>query len=225
MYLREARSAEKGMNITMRKIVCMLVLLVSQIQFGLASQKPSFRVEAWEERLNRRQPPIRIMDTMGLRPGMVIGEIGAGTGRMTMWLAQRVENSGKVYANDIDRRALDGLQSRCQRDGFTNVEIILGEVRDPKFPEGSLDIAFMINVYHHLDDPLPLLRNILPSLKADGILVIVECTPEKVEWGEEHGCTQSEDMRQQLDAARYELIRVETFLDEDNLYIAKPRAK
>jgi len=201
------------------RIAVIGILLVAQF---LLSQEKSFQIEGWEKRLNRRQPPAKIMDTIGLKPGMVIGEVGAGTGRMTMWLAQRVGDSGKVYANDIDKNALKHLRQRCERDGFENIEIVLGEVEDPKLPAGTLDIAFMINVYHHLDNPVPLIRNLLPSLKPDGILAIVECNPEKVDWGAEHGCSSKENMIKSLEEAGFEIVRIETFLDEDNIYIAKP---
>jgi len=188
----------------------------------LLAQERTFQVEGWEKRLNNRQPPVKIMDTIGMKPGMVIGEIGAGRGRMTMWIADRVGDSGKVYANDIDRGALEHLKERCKRDGFQNVEIIIGEVEDPKLPANALDIAFMINVYHHLDSPVPLIRNILPSLKPDGILAIVECDPDKVDWGKDEGCNRKKDMVRELKEAGFEVVRIETFLIEDNIYIAKP---
>ena len=86
------------------------------------SQKPSFKIEGWEKRLNKRQPPVKIMDAIGAAPGKMIGEIGAGTGRMTLWLAERVGKSGKIYANDIDKGNLQHLQDRAERAGFRNVE-------------------------------------------------------------------------------------------------------
>ncbi len=185
-------------------------------------QERSFQVEEWEKRLNQRQPPIKIMDAIGLKQGMTIGEIGAGTGRMTMWLADRVGESGKVYANDIDRSALDHLRRRYKRDGFKNVETVIGKMDNPGFSFGSLDVVFMINVYHHLAESDPIIRNIRSSLKPDGMLVIVECDPEKVEWGDEHGCSRKEDMIDDLKKAGFEVVRIETFLEEDSIYIAKP---
>ena len=86
----------------------------------------------------------------------------------------------------------------------------------------ALDIAFIINFYHHLDNPIPLIRNILPSLKPNGILAIVECDPDKVDWGKEHGCSLKKDMVKALKEAGFEVVRIETFLNEDNIYIAKP---
>lgn len=199
-------------------IVLLGTLLSAQ---SLLTQERSFHIEGWERGLNRRQPPVKIMDAIGLKPGMIIGEVGAGRGRMTMWLAERVGNNGKVYANDIDEEALEHLRKRCEREEFNNIEIILGEVEDPKLPAGALDIAFMINVYHHLDNPVPLIRNILPSLKPDGILAIVECDPDKTDWGAEHECSSKENMEKDLEEAGFEIVRVETFLNEDNIYIAK----
>lgn len=200
---------------------CLLLLFFLLGASGVFAREKKFAIESWEKRLNKRQPPVKIMDAIGLKPGMVIGEVGAGTGRMTMWLADRVGNSGKVYANDIDKKALEILRKRCERDGFENVEIVVGEVKDPKLPVNTLDIAFMINVYHHLDDPVPIIRNLLPGLKAGGILVIVECDPEKVDWGEKHGCTRKKDMIKELKEAGFEVVTIYTFLNEDNIYIAK----
>ena len=184
-------------------------------------QKHSFQVEDWEKDLNLRQPPIKIMDAIGLKPGMIIGEVGAGTGRMTIWLADRVGKSGKVYANDIDRNALDYLKKRCRKDVFKNVEIIVGKMDNPRFPTGILDIAFMINVYHHLADPVPILQNLLPGLKVNGVLAIVECDPDKVDWGDEHGCSRKEDMINDLKQAGFKIVRFETFMDEYSIYIAR----
>jgi SAM-dependent methyltransferase len=189
------------------------------------SQKPSFEIEGWEKRLNKRQPPLKIMDAIGAAPGKVIGEIGAGTGRVTMWLAERVGKSGKIYANDIDKENLEHLRERADRAALQNVEIILGDVEDPKLPVGALDIAFMINVYHHLDQPLPLLRNIVPCLKPDGVLAIVECDPDKTDWGEKEGCHQKRVMVKELKEAGFEVVRVDTFLNEDNIYIGRPVGK
>jgi ubiquinone/menaquinone biosynthesis C-methylase UbiE len=213
-----------------------IMIMVLFLSFGLVShpkltdfrvgkefdQERSFQIEEWEKGLNQRQPPLKIMDAIGLKQGMIIGEVGAGTGRMTMWLADRVGESGKVYANDIDRSALDHLRRRCKRDGFKNVEIIVGKMENPGFHTGSLDIAFMINVYHHLADPVPILQNLRPSLKPNGMLAIVECDPDKVDWGDEHGCSRKEDMIDDLKNAGFEVVRIETFLDEDSIYIAKP---
>jgi ubiquinone/menaquinone biosynthesis C-methylase UbiE len=208
-------------HIRLLKLWIAVVLCFSSVG-GLISQQRKITVEEWEKRLNKLQPPKEIMDAIGVRSGMILGEIGAGTGRMTIWLADRVGDEGKVYANDIDPKALDHLEGRCEKDNLLNVVTILGEVEDPLLPKNALDLAFMINVYHHLDMPVELVRNIIPSLKSNGILAIVDADPEKSDFGPGHS-TPMKEMLAQLDEAGYKLIRVETFLPDDNIYIGRPK--
>ncbi len=161
-----------------------------QICSGLAAQSSSRseeyqalleRIEAFEKRNNDRQPPDKVMDAIGLTAGMVVGEVGAGRGRYTMHLARRVGDTGKVYANDIDREALDFLRYRCERDEIANVEIVLGDVENPNFPEASLDMIFMVWVYHMVEHPVPLLRSFGASLKPGAKVVMVEPVAEEIE--------------------------------------------
>jgi ubiquinone/menaquinone biosynthesis C-methylase UbiE len=210
-----------GMKHTRPLKLWIVVLLCLSSAGSLFSQQKQITVEEWEKRLNKLQPPKEIMDAIGVKSGMILGEIGAGTGRMTVWLADRVGEEGKVYANDIDRKALDHLERRCKKDNLHNVVTILGEVEDPLLPKNTLDLAFMINVYHHLDMPVALIKNIIPSLKPTGILAIVDADPDKSNFGPGHS-TPMEEMLKQLDEAGYKLIRVETFLPDDNIYICRP---
>jgi SAM-dependent methyltransferase len=162
-----------------------------------------------EARLNRLQPPDRVMDAIGVRPGMVGAEIGAGRGRYVVQLAVRVGESGKIYAEDIDAGALRYLEGRCARWGLDNVETIVGDVIDPKLPEGELDFIFVISAYHHFDDPVALLRKARASLKPDGMLAI----------GEWLQSTSPEELEAEMEAAGYRLERTETFLEAKGLYI------
>jgi SAM-dependent methyltransferase len=114
----------------------------------------------------------RILDLVGIGPGMTIGEIGAGDGRYTFPLARRVGDRGKVLANDIDPKALDELRSLCKKAGTKNIETLVGNVDHPMFPNGALDLAIMVLVYHHLEQPVALLKNLkpgrLPGMRASG---------------------------------------------------------
>ena len=83
------------------------------------------------------QQPRRVMDSLGVQSGMVIGEVGAGDGYFTWFLAERVGDSGKVYANDIDDDELDKIRRKVLRDSLTNIIPILGETTETSFPEGS----------------------------------------------------------------------------------------
>ncbi len=178
--------------------------------------------DAWEEEQNIHQPAKQVMDAIGLKPGMVIGEVGAGRGRYTVKLASRVGEAGKVYANDISEKDLQYLRHRCKRDGIKNIETILGTEIDPKFPPHSLDMAFMINTYHHLNEPVELMKNLKEALKSNGILIVVDHDPEKLpgeSWADH--TTPKEKLLKEADEAGYELHSIETFLTRDNIFILR----
>ena len=188
-------------------------LALAQVHTGAAFAQDSQSVltpeSANEARLNGLQPPDQVMDAIGIRPGMVGAEIGAGRGRYVVQLAVRVGENGKVYGEDIDAAALRHLEERCERWGLENVEAILGTVDDPKLPVGELDFIFIISAYHHFDDPVALLGNARASLKPNGMLAIAEWLRS----------TSPEDMEAQMSAAGYRLDRTETFLEENGLHI------
>ena len=114
-----------------------------------------------------------------------------------------------MYAEDIDAASLQHLERRCERWGLEHVQAILGDVTDPKLPEGELDVIFVISAYHHFQDPVALMRKARPSLKPDGVVAI----------GEWLNSTSPDRVEAQMKAAGYKLERIETFLEKNNLYI------
>lgn len=174
--------------------------------------------DSWEDYQNWRQPPEKVMKAIGIRPGMVIGEIGAGRGRYAVRLAARVGKTGKIYANDILKSKLDYLEFRCKRDNISNITTILGELTDSRFPKGDLDMIFIINTYHHIDNQVALLKNAVPALKPGGTLVIVECDPKKGPNMGSHS-TPKDVLIKEVSTAGLELVRIETVLSQDNIYI------
>ena len=150
-------------------LVLLPFLLPAQIQPG--ALEPA---DANEARLNRLQPPPRVMDIIGVRPGMVVAEIGAGRGRYVMPLADRVGAAGLVYAEDIDGQALKYLQQRCRRWNVGNVVAVLGDVTDPRLPAGQIDLIWIVSSYHHFSDPVSLMKRARAALKPDGRVAIGE---------------------------------------------------
>ena len=202
--------------------ILVFVVLLLGLFFGLKSYRDQDYVDSWEVYRNRVQPPDKVMDAMGLKPGMVIGEIGAGRGRYAVQLALRVGDKGKVYANDISKSALEYLKRRCKRHNIHNIVTIPGDVTHPRLPEKALDFAFMISTYHHLDDPVALMKNIVPALKPGGKLVIVERDPVR-SGVPPQSCTPKKVLIRQAADAGFRMVRVETFLEEDNIYIFRAK--
>ncbi len=183
--------------------IAVSVIIAQENQGVLEPETPN------EARLNRLQPPDKVMDAIGIAPGMTVVEIGAGKGRYVVQLAMRVGAEGKVYAEDINADALKYLENRCKRWELKNVETILGDVTDPKLPQGELDVIFVISSYHRFEYPVKLMRNARPALKPDGMLAI----------GEWIWTVSPEQMETQMNAAGYSLERIEKFLEKNNFYI------
>ena len=170
---------------------------------------------------DEQHQPDKVMDLVGVKPGMIIGEVGAGHGYFTFKLSQRVGESGKIYANDISRSALRYLRDRCKREDITNVETILGDVEDPLLPK-DLDMVFIVNAFHDLANPVELLNNLSLSLKSDAHVVILDRDPEKVNHATAHFLSR-EEVLEKIEESVFELERLETFLPQHNIYIIRKK--
>jgi ubiquinone/menaquinone biosynthesis C-methylase UbiE len=180
----------------------------------------------WEARWNKLQPADKVMDAVGIAPGMVVAEFGAGKGRYAVQVAARVGTKGMVYAEDIDESALAYIEERCERDKISNIETVLGSETDPRLPPASCDFVYCINTYHHVEDPVPLLRNIVPALKPGGRLVVIEHSPEKTkEDGLGGHATPPDSVMAQARAAGYELVARHSFLELDEIYVFRAANK
>jgi len=177
--------------------------------------------EEWEDQFESFQPSGQIMDVLGIKPGMVVGEIGAGNGRFAVKVAARVGPAGRVYANDIDPKAIRFMEKRCSREKITNLMVIHGKELDPGLPPGQLDLVYLINTYDELSDPVSLLRNSRASLKPGGRLGVIVYDPTKLE---DHGghAVAREIVVDQCSRAGFALVHIDTALVYDNVYIFEP---
>ena len=127
-----------------------------------------------EARREEQQRVPDVLKAMGVQPGAMFADIGAGQGFYTVRLARAVGESGRVYAVDVNASTLRSLRSRLKEEGLVNVDVIEGEAADPRLPEGVLDAALIVNAYHEMREHQPMLAGIRRALKPGGRLVIVE---------------------------------------------------
>jgi ubiquinone/menaquinone biosynthesis C-methylase UbiE len=166
------------------------------------------------------QPPEKILDAIGVRPGMRVGEAGAGRGYFTFPLARRVGPGGVVLANDISTSSLDVIRERAESEGLANIKIVLGAAEDPLFPDKNLDMVVMVYVLHMLERPVPFLKNLYSYLKPGGSLVLIERNAA-VERAHTPSFMTNRQILETMGEAGYELDRTETFLPLDTIYIYK----
>jgi predicted methyltransferase len=136
----------------------------------------SFEGASWLEREGRDQAekPERVLAAMALREGMVVAEIGAGTGYFSRRLARAVGPAGKVYAVDIQPEMLDLLKRYAKDEGITNIVPVLGTETDPELPPRGVERILLVDVYHELQKPEPMLARIRRSLAPGGTVTLVE---------------------------------------------------
>ena len=124
------------------------------------------------------EQPEKALDALKLKPGMVVADIGAGVGYMSLRMAKRVGPSGKVYANDLQPEMLAQLRANAAKAKIDNVVTVLGDVADPKLPANTMDLVLLVDVYHEFSQPQQMLRKIRETLKPDGRLVLLEYRAE-----------------------------------------------
>jgi ubiquinone/menaquinone biosynthesis C-methylase UbiE len=130
----------------------------------------------WLEREGREaeQRPEEVIRTMGLRDGAVVADLGCGTGYFARRMARAVAPSGRVYGVDIQPQMLERMKVLLAKEGVKNVVPVLGKSDDPGLPEASLDWILLVDVYHELQQPKPMLAKMREALKSDGRIALVE---------------------------------------------------
>jgi len=135
---------------------------------------------AWLERdeREREERTDLLVKALDLKPGMVVADIGAGTGYISRRIAPAVAPSGKVLAVDVQPEMVEMLEALAQRERLTNIQPLLGAESDVKLAPGSVDLAIMVDVYHELAFPYEVLASIVRALKPGGRVVFVEYREE-----------------------------------------------
>ena len=135
---------------------------------------------AWLERQerDREERTDLLLAALALKPGMVVADIGAGTGYLSRRVAPTVMPGGKVWAVDVQPEMINLLQAGAKRSGLTQIEARLSAVDDVKLPAASVDLAVMVDVYHELAYPYEVMASILKALKPGGRVVFVEYKAE-----------------------------------------------
>jgi ubiquinone/menaquinone biosynthesis C-methylase UbiE len=115
-----------------------------------------------------------IVSSLGLTAGMAVADVGAGTGLFTRLIAEKVGPTGKIYAVDIAREFLSHIADEARKRAETQVVTILGSQDSTNLPQGSVDLVFLCDVYHHLEKPSKTLASIRQALKPGGRLVVID---------------------------------------------------
>ena len=156
--------------------------------------------------------PERVMDVLGIKEGSKVADIGAGSGWFTVRAARRVGNNGAVYAVEINAEYLKHIEDRAKRENLPNIRAILGKEDDPLLSANSVDAVLLLKTYHEVAQPVRLLIKVRESMRAGGLLGIIDRNDEPDDHGIEKATVIEEAGR-----AGFVLVGEHDFVKPDNV--------
>ena len=131
---------------------------------------------AWLERDERQQEERGdlLLRELGLKQGMTVADIGAGTGYYARRMAPLVGSSGVVYATDVQPEMMKMLEDGAKKAGLNNIKPVLGGLQNVNLPDASVDLAIMVDVYHELEFPFEVIESLVRALRPGGRIAYVE---------------------------------------------------
>jgi len=144
-----------------------------------------------------------------VQPGMDIADIGAGTGLFTRLFAPKVQPGGTVYAIDISKSFIDNILRTCREQRISNVKGIVNTHTDIGMPPNSIDLAFIVDTYHHFEYPKETLASIHQALRKDGRVIIIDFRRDprtSSNWVMQHVRGNKQQVIQELNEAGFKLL-------------------
>jgi len=164
-------------------MLCAAAALMAGLAKPASAQLAGRTPEEWIKTLEAptRVAGLKVQETIAalkLKPGMVVADIGAGTGVFSLPFGTAVKPGGKVYAVDIEQGLIDLINEKATEVGMTNfVQGVLGEFDDPNLPD-NVDLAFINDVLHHIEHRELYLKNLAGYLKPGGRIAVIDFKPE-----------------------------------------------
>ena len=194
-------------------------LNVSHYRIGLASQathQHSFAdAEKWahvfdDPQRDAWQKPHQVIQALALSPNAAVADIGAGTGYFSARLANMLKG-GRVYAVDVEPGMVKHLADRATREELSNMRAVLGTADDARLPE-KVDLALLVDVYHHIEERSAYFRKLRASLKAGGRVAIIDFRPEAPMGPPRAERIPADQVKREMASAGYALADEQAFL-------------
>jgi ubiquinone/menaquinone biosynthesis C-methylase UbiE len=129
----------------------------------------------------------RLITALHIHQGSVVGEIGAGSGELTIALAREVGPEGRIYSNELNPSRRADISRAVKAARLTNVTIVEGAAASANLPDECCDAIFMRNVYHHFADPAAMNATLFRATKPGGYIAVIDFTPPRAEAADPSG--------------------------------------
>ncbi len=168
------------------------------------------------------QQPQKVIEALNIQPGDIIADLGAGGGYFTFRFSTATGATGKVYAVDVDSSMTEYIDIRAEELNRGNVETILSEPQDPKLPPEGVDLVFICNTFHHLENRVDFFKKLKESVRLKGRVAIIDFKTGEGFLGHE---TPAETIEAELVAAGYRLEESYDFLEKQNFLVFSPMGR
>jgi predicted methyltransferase len=157
----------QALNSSRRLFALLSVIALTDSYAAAKAPADSKERDAW-------QRPAEVMDALGIKPGSVVADVGAGSGYFTLHLAHRVGPEGKIYAEDIKANRLSEISESAKNEHLAQVKTILGSPDDPRLPPEALDAILVVDAFHEMVKYDAMLQGTYRALKPGGLLGIID---------------------------------------------------
>jgi predicted methyltransferase len=154
-------------------VACLLLTLPA----APGAQRPAEAVRQEREQAAREVP--QLADVLALKPGMIVADIGAGGGAMSVVMAKWLGPGGRLYATDIGVEQLAEIRAAVAQAAVSNVVVLEGAASSTNLPSECCEAIFLRDVYHHLTSPHEFNASLFAALKPGGRLAIIDFPPEQ----------------------------------------------
>ena len=120
-----------------------------------------------------------VVAKLRVSPGQIVADLGAGTGIFSLSFARAVAPGGRVYAVDIEPGLVEYIARKSTEQGVSNLQAVLGRVSDPALPAADVDLAFIHDVLHHIEDRSAYLKNLARYLKPSARIAVIDFRPDR----------------------------------------------
>jgi ubiquinone/menaquinone biosynthesis C-methylase UbiE len=171
-------------------------------------QQPSQSIRQFDFTSRDPKQQKEILDACGLKPGMNVADIGAGSGVHARLFAERILPAGKVYAVDIIQEFLDHIDAISKEREIKNIQCVLGSATSCNLEPSSVDLVFSCDTYHHFEYPFKMLASIRQALRPNGKFVIIDFKNKS-----SHVRADSKTVIEEISQSGFQLIDSRDFTD------------
>lgn len=212
-----------------KRVTVTLLSLLATLAWGQAVHDHRHRfddAEKWshifdDPKRDEWQKPHELIRALALPEDAAVADVGAGTGYFSVRLA-RMLPKGRVYAADVEPGMVRHLAQRARREKLANLVAVQSAPDDARLPE-KVDLALLVDVYHHIEDRGRYFARLKESLKPAARVAIVDFTLDSSYGPPPRARIAPDRVKAELAAAGYTLAEQHDFLPEQYFLVFRPR--